>query len=1297
MIQKATRIPIILFLICTLFYALFEITERSHIRQIETDPALSVEESLDTAHEIFSTLHNSLKSQTREMKQEIEAVVQNSGSRQLIHQALQQPNLWGAMLLQNDLPFNWWGFHLTAPPVSFADEADEAILTTILRRNNVVYLLAQAEFSHDDNRYRLLTAERLQQETNLPFAAGVSFDLVHHASLDKRYPVQFSFFTPPQPESYSYRVLSTTLTDSAGVVYANHADLSRFLADHANWLQTRRAYWFLALFGFGFLLFCTLMVQYRSRSTSLVQLGLILAGWYITYSTGAHTYLLQAVAPGYTAAYPDVSSQASLYLLHTLFLSLLALFTVLRTQKKKAEATGSLQLKGVLMSLLLSGIAATVFLFAIIQSEQLLAASSIPLLDLQLIPNADTFLFFITCALLFTAVGAIIASFTATIFAFEHDKSILIFAASLFGFVIAIFAIDFSPLVPQLQVWHVLLISFLFVTSLGLGWAITNHREAFEQMSGFRRMVIGIFLLSVAMYTIIWQVQSDRQDAELRQAAIDYAGETASDGREMLRDLLIALERRMQFLSAEDFEQSQASVQVQFQRAIQANLPAELRDFQYDLQLIRADGEQISDFSTSLESPGWTALFNTDLMVAAYRGEQLSFAVNRPVIQGRPSGVPEDFRSFYRGWIPIFDTETAPTIVAWIFGSIYQERADFNKPLRAVLAAATGDEWKRSYYLAEFTDGRVNRSAVRGIYSDQPEYNRLSETERSIADRQGEAFVTAITARGTFREMLLSTGAGTVVKASTPMPGFNNYLFSYFRLQMVLVFFGLFLFALFSLAGLEWFRLFGQSRRFQNRLIDGLTLATLLFLTALIFATQYAVGNQNEKQIERELVTKLKTLGDSVRGDVLASQSFNITLNEHTAPINVDAILYRNVWVHSSTTPQIFQQHLLPRILPYSVYDFLYNRERRHVVRTASLGGEDLLIGYRAIMDDENNTVGAIAIPTFVQSPVYTEQLLETTSYLFGIYLAIFLLFIIGSVMLSNRLTRPLQLIQRGLNKISRGESKSTIDVSSRDEIGTLAAAYNQMVARLDEAQKELIKAERESAWKEMAQQVAHEIKNPLTPMKLNLQHLQRQLEANPDNVLELKPAIEKTAANIIEQIESLSKIASDFSTFAKPISEPMEKTDMRQLIDSVEALYRADDQVTIQTRFQQTDLSLHCVRDEIRRVLINLVKNGIEATPDGQKPVVTLAVEKEKESLLISVRDGGSGIPEENRPRIFVPNFSTKSSGTGLGLAISKKIVEAHQGTIWFETETGRGTTFYLRLPVLPDSEAAPRPADRD
>ena len=214
-----------------------------------------------------------------------------------------------------------------------------------------------------------------------------------------------------------------------------------------------------------------------------------------------------------------------------------------------------------------------------------------------------------------------------------------------------------------------------------------------------------------------------------------------------------------------------------------------------------------------------------------------------------------------------------------------------------------------------------------------------------------------------------------------------------------------------------------------------------------------------------------------------------------------------------------------------------------------------------------------------------------------------------------------------------------------------------------------------------MAQQVAHEIKNPLTPMKLNLQHLERQLNVSEDEFKLMKPKIEKIAANMIDQIESLSQIASDFSKFARPTDQEFKPVELNDLLKSVAELYEPEKKLIVKTDLHSKELWVSGAKEELRRVLINLVKNAHEAMPKGGKVILSTTLNQQIGS--ISVEDNGEGIPEESREQIFVPNFSTKSSGTGLGLAITKKIIEEHDGEISFTSITGQGTTFTIHLPL--------------
>ncbi len=1256
-------------------YAIFERQTRDSLTEEALHEYMAA--SLETATDLFEQRYQSFVSDSDSLFDQIHTLPLSFQNRNHIHNLFRTNDFWAASLHGGGQRKVWYGYSLSPVPVPVVGE-QESVRVNLLKRNNVTYFFGQRAFEIDDEQHFLLTARKLELTSNLPFADQLTYRLSNDPSLSGMYPVTFTFFDT-LPENAVYKKLSTGFSDSVGVVFATPDDKTLFVEMNEELDAIHRTYLQLALFIIAFILITIWSSSRLHPWIHFTQITVASIFWYLMFRSGIVDYwstVLYSLLPQY--GYATILGLTG-YLIHSLFLILISviLYNFFRFRQLKRGSDDIY--RTLLLSILFGAASVWLLIFFLTATTQTLISGNIPLLDLELAPDQASFFFYISSAIFFTAVTTIIVSSGYALYKLEEDKSAIIVISSLFSFLLFFFLSDLFLIEQPLFGWTFILSGVLFLILLGLIHSIHKYTGHFTQMSGFRKLMIGVLLASTTVYVVILNSSSARMDRELSERAIAFAEEQAIDSRDILFTLLTRLEQELIFLTEEDINRSTALTQARFQRAIRNSISDEWRTHSFEIQLMKPGGELISDFSTNLDTPGWRSLVDIDLMRTSHTAEQLRRATNRPIIWGRPSNIGENFVSFNRGWIPIYDETRTDEIIAWIFAAAYIERPDYNKPMRAVLAAATTDDWKQSYYLAEFSGERMVRNAMQGIYNNQPEYNRLPPREAEIARRDSVAFLTNVTAQGAFREILMKSGDDMFIKASTPLPGFNHHLFSYFRLQIVMVFFGLFIFSVLAATGQNKFSLFGQSRKFRHRLLDGLTLATILFLTVLIFATQYAVNNQNEKNVERELITKLNSLGDSMRGELDNLDR----LNEFASPLNVDAILFIGSELRDSTTPQIFQQHLMPRYMPYHVYDFLFNRERRHYLSTAQIGNETLLIGYRALLDNENRPFAAVAIPTFVQSPVYREQLLETTSYLFGVYLIIFAFFIIGTVFFSNRLTKPLQVIQSGLNKISRGDMKSHVEVTSRDEIGSLAKAYNEMVERLEEAQSELVRAEREAAWKEMAQQVAHEIKNPLTPMKLNLQHLQRQLAANPENVMELKPVIERTASNVIEQIESLNKIASDFSKFAKPVRDPLQPVNLTRLVSSVAGLYTNDNGVTVELHQPEHPIAVMAIEDELRRALINLIKNGIEAH-NGEKASISITVKREGRRANIRISDSGEGIAAEDRDKIFVPNFSTKSSGTGLGLAITKKILEAHHADISFESETGMGSTFVISMPLL-------------
>ena len=272
-------------------------------------------------------------------------------------------------------------------------------------------------------------------------------------------------------------------------------------------------------------------------------------------------------------------------------------------------------------------------------------------------------------------------------------------------------------------------------------------------------------------------------------------------------------------------------------------------------------------------------------------------------------------------------------------------------------------------------------------------------------------------------------------------------------------------------------------------------------------------------------------------------------------------------------------------------------------------------------------------------------------------------------------------MISDKMKQINLEKTNEYIEWKRDDELGTLVVEYNKMVSKLDESALALIKTEREGAWREMARQVAHEIKNPLTPMKLSMQFLQKSIESNAPNVRELTAS---TARTLVEQIDHLSQIAGEFSQFANIENSKKELFDINDALITVLNLYASNDQLYITQNLLPQPVMIEADRTHINRLFTNLVLNALQSIPENTMARISINESLKDSNVIIEIADNGMGIAEDIRSKIFTPNFTTKTSGTGLGLAMCKRMVEQAKGEIWFETNADNGTTFFVQLPVV-------------
>ncbi len=381
-----------------------------------------------------------------------------------------------------------------------------------------------------------------------------------------------------------------------------------------------------------------------------------------------------------------------------------------------------------------------------------------------------------------------------------------------------------------------------------------------------------------------------------------------------------------------------------------------------------------------------------------------------------------------------------------------------------------------------------------------------------------------------------------------------------------------------------------------------------------------------------------------------------------------------------STQPYIYNKHLLSNKMDPVAYWQLSKNNMTRLVQQEKIGKLTYLSIYTPVTDEDGNTYAYLNIPYLNSEAELNQEISGFLAALINLNAFTFLIAGAFAFLVTNRITSTFSLIGDKMKQISFGKVNEVIDWKGNDEISVLVNEYNKMVKKLEESAIALAQSEREGAWREMARQVAHEIKNPLTPMKLSIQYLQRAIDGGADNVKELSQNVAKT---LVEQIDQLSKIAGDFSQFANISNVRLEEFDLSEMLSSLLNLYHTNSNLHLELEKQEGNYHLMADKIQINRLFTNLLKNAIEATEENENAIIQVKQEMINGFARISIKDNGHGIAANMQQKIFTPNFTTKSSGTGLGLAICKGIVEKANGSIWFETEAGKGTTFFVELPL--------------
>jgi len=472
-------------------------------------------------------------------------------------------------------------------------------------------------------------------------------------------------------------------------------------------------------------------------------------------------------------------------------------------------------------------------------------------------------------------------------------------------------------------------------------------------------------------------------------------------------------------------------------------------------------------------------------------------------------------------------------------------------------------------------------------------------------------------------------------------------------------------------------------------------LVSMVVLSLFLFGAGSGlfVKNQYTNYNKRVINEKLQSVSEELKNKIAKMDRFDIekdgvflekTLNKLSRVFLTDINIYDvDGFLISSSRQQVFNMGLLSEQINPTAFESLVKREKTHFSQEENIGKLSYTSSYMPVYNKERKTLGFINLQHFGQQEDYESQIQGFLVAIINVFMFLLALSIILSLVISNWLTLPLQVLQDSLSKLKLGGRNKKIAYATNDEIGSIVQLYNDKIEELESAADQLTRTERESAWRDMAKQVAHEIKNPLTPMKLSVQHLLRSYDENDPKGSLTK--IKKVVDGIIEQIDGLARIANEFSNFAR-MPEPIKKeTDLVSLTKNTLAVFQGNEKYEIIFNSEPIEANVYIDKDQIVQVLNNLIKNAIQSFYDKDSGEIEVNIVKDvvKNSFEVFITDNGSGIDEEHMKSVFIPRFTTKTTGSGIGLSLVKQIVENHGGNISFSSVLNEGSVFSFSLPA--------------
>ena len=460
-------------------------------------------------------------------------------------------------------------------------------------------------------------------------------------------------------------------------------------------------------------------------------------------------------------------------------------------------------------------------------------------------------------------------------------------------------------------------------------------------------------------------------------------------------------------------------------------------------------------------------------------------------------------------------------------------------------------------------------------------------------------------------------------------------------------------------------------------------LASILILVVTIYQYDEQTKDYNIQRFERKEATTKQTIYLELKNKTIypvntenLAKIFQERIYEISSinKLNISIYDLKGNLLKSSISSVLEKIDIQP--IPGNLLRELKQNSNHKILKTREEDGIGYQSSFSFIHDSKLKRIGILELQFTQDNSEIEKELTEFILRLCLVYILMFFIAIVFAYFLSSYITRSIKAISDKIQQTRLTERNEKIILNkASSEIEILVEAYNNMIDELGESAAKLAKSEREQAWREMAKQVAHEIKNPLTPMRLTVQSFERTFNSSDDKA---KDKLKEFSQTLIQQIDVMSSIASAFSDFAKM---PIQKKEQIEIISVIKFALDIFSEEYIKYHPEEEELYANLDKTQLIRVITNLVKNAIQATENQENPIVEVKVSSEEKNLIISVSDNGKGISEDLKELIFEPKFTTKTSGMGLGLAMIKNIIEAYDGSISFSSKEGIGTVFRVVL----------------